>query len=61
MDVTNDQGNGLTLPQDENSVLHLNREKSVKRAQQILRKYIQKDVPLVDEFIKARRVEAGKE
>jgi hypothetical protein len=35
-----------------------NRDQSIKIAQQILRKYIKEGVPLVDDFIKARRNEA---
>jgi hypothetical protein len=60
-EFTNEQSYELTLPPDKNSVLHLNREKSVKRAQQILHTYVNKDVSLVDDFIKARREEAAKE
>ncbi len=57
----NDPGSGLTLPPDENSDLNLNREQSIKCAQQILRTYVKKDTPLVDKFIKYRREEAAKE
>lgn len=58
---TDVQGNELTLPPDDKSVLHLNRRESIKRAQQIVRKYVNADVSLVDELIKSRKEEAAKE
>jgi len=56
-ELTNDKNNGFTLSPDDGSVQRLSHTQSVNCAQQIIRKYVNKDTSLVDELIESRQVE----
>ncbi|MGH2355402.1 MAG: AbrB/MazE/SpoVT family DNA-binding domain-containing protein [Chloroflexota bacterium] len=54
-------GDPVTIYLDEDGLRVLTTEQAVRRAQQIVRRYVPEGVSLVDELIAERRAEAARE